>query len=292
MKVKKTYCVAGLFFEVCVPEKMQSSRLLSSYSPFLVESAPEVIFSLDVEVADSLPDLGELWRIFNDESPYLWLYKGPQGPNFGFSFDKEAPVAGLDFHGETAVLTLVRGNGFHAVDNAISNAMMLLFAYNAVQKDALMLHASVTMNGGKGYLFLGKSGTGKSTHSQLWLDNIPECELLNDDNPVIRVIDGVPTVFGTPWSGKTPCYKNKSVPVGGIVRLSQAPFNKITRLGIFEAYAALMPSCSSMKWEKAWADKEHSVLEEVLLKCACWHLECLPDADAAHTCFNAVTTVR
>lgn len=291
MKIKKTYCVAGLDFEVDVPEKMQSSRLLSSYTPFVTEQAGDPIFSLDVEVADELPDLGPLWRIFNDESPYLWLYKGPEGPNFGFSFTKEAPVAALEFHGATSKLTLIRGSRFREVDNAISNAMMLLFAYNSVKKDALMLHASVTMNGGKGYLFLGKSGTGKSTHSQLWLDNIPGCELLNDDNPVIRVINGVPTVFGTPWSGKTPCYKNNSVPVGGIVRLSQAPYNKIVRLGIFEAYAALMPSCSSMKWDREWADKEHSVLEEVLIKCACWHLECLPDADAAHTCFNAVTKI-
>ncbi|MBO6066250.1 MAG: transposase, partial [Lachnospiraceae bacterium] len=84
----------------------------------------------------------------------------------------------------------------------------------------LLMHASVTMHAGKGYLFLGKSGTGKSTHSQLWINNIEGCELLNDDNPVLRVEDdGSVRVYGSPWSGKTPCYRNLDVPVGAIVDL-------------------------------------------------------------------------
>lgn len=287
-KISQRYCVAGLGICVNMPEKVAASGLLKSYEPFKTDEDGENIFTLDVEIGE-LPAVGPLWKVCNDEAPFLWLYKKQDGLDFGFSFTKDTPAAILEFNGATGRLTIVRKRSFREVDGAISNAMMLMYAYNSVWKDALMLHASVTMNGGKGYLFLGKSGTGKSTHSQLWLDNIPGCELLNDDNPVIRVIDGVPTVFGTPWSGKTPCYKDKNVPVGGIVRLSQAPFNKIHELDIFEAYAALMPSCSSMKWDLAWADAEHRTLEAVLSTCRCWHLECLPDADAAHTCFNAVT---
>ena len=95
----------------------------------------------------------------------------------------------------------------------LNNAIMIAFAFSGAQKDLLLIHASVTMKDGKGYLFLGKSGTGKSTHSQLWLKHIPGTELLNDDNPAVRLINDEVIVYGTPWSGKTPCYKNKQVPL-------------------------------------------------------------------------------
>ena len=57
-------------------------------------------------------------------------------------------------------------------------------------------------------MLLGKSGTGKSTHSRLWLKYIPDTKLLNDDNPAVRIMDNnTIMIYGTPWSGKTPCYK-------------------------------------------------------------------------------------
>ena len=151
-----------------------------------------------------------------------------------------------------------------------------------------MIHASVTTFEGKGYVFLGRSGTGKSTHSSLWLKHIEGTELLNDDNPVLRVVDGQVRVYGSPWSGKTPCYKNKDLPLGGIVRLSQAPHNKIERLSPLMSYTALMPSCSCMRWDRGATDALHRSIEKVITKVPCWHLECLPDADAAYTCNSAV----
>ena len=97
-------------------------------------------------------------------------------------------------------------------------------------------------------MFLGPSGTGKSTHARLWLQYIDGTELVNDDNPVVRIYqDGAATVFGSPWSGKTPCYRNVRYPLGGIVMLSQAPYNKIHRLGGLQAYIALVPSISGKR---------------------------------------------
>lgn len=76
-------------------------------------------------------------------------------------------------------------------------------------------------------MLLGKSGTGKSTHSRLWLKYIPDTKLLNDDNPAVRIMDNnTIMIYGTPWSGKTPCYKNVGVLLEGLVRLRQAPENQ------------------------------------------------------------------
>ena len=49
-------------------------------------------------------------------------------------------------------------------------------------------------------------------------------------------------VHGSPWSGKTPCDRNESCPIAAVVRLSQAPHNRIRRLRPIESIGALLPS--------------------------------------------------
>ena len=137
-------------------------------------------------------------------------------------------------------------------------------------------------------MFLGKSGTGKSTHSRLWIENIAGTVLLNDDNPVVRVHGDDVTVYGTPWSGKTPCYRNENVPLKAFVRLSQAPYNRMERLPLLNSYASLLPSCSCMRWDRASTDALHSAVEKVVSKVGGWHLECLPDAEAALLCSSEI----
>lgn len=88
-----------------------------------------------------------------------------------------------------------------------------LFALSTDDKGTVLFHAAVVSHEGRGYMFLGPSGTGKSTHASLWLKYIDGTELVNDDNPVVRITDdGQATVFGSPWSGKTPCYRHVSYP--------------------------------------------------------------------------------
>lgn len=135
----------------------------------------------------------------------------------------------------------------------VNNFLMMIYTFATAERGTLMVHASVIRYEGRGYLFLGKSGTGKSTHTRLWLKYIEGSRLLNDDNPVVAFDPktGEATVYGTPWSGKTPCYLNESVPVGAFVRLEQAPANAISRLTATPAFAALLPSCSCLKQDAA-----------------------------------------
>jgi hypothetical protein len=172
----------------------------------------------------------------------------------------------------------------------LNNAMMVMYALSTSNKQTALFHSSVIGYQGKGYMFLGKSGTGKSTHSRLWLTHIEGTELMNDDNPVVRLIDGEPWVFGSPWSGKTPCYKNIKAPIGAIVQLSQAPYNKISRLKGLKAYAALIPSISGKRWDKQLADGLHETETMLAERAKMFHLECLPDKAAAITCMEAVTS--
>lgn len=172
----------------------------------------------------------------------------------------------------------------------LNNFLMMLYAFTAARHHTLLMHASVIAHNGKGYLFLGKSGTGKSTHTSLWLKYIPGCHLLNDDNPVVHVdINSKQvTVFGSPWSGKTPCYRNEYMPVGAFVRLEQAPQNSIAHQSSVHAFAALLPSCSCLKQDKDIYNDIIAAVTELATLAPVFHLKCLPDKAAAELCLNTV----
>ncbi|MBR2900536.1 MAG: hypothetical protein IKC23_13125 [Fibrobacter sp.] len=178
---------------------------------------------------------------------------------------------------------------------ALNNALMVLYALATAGLGTALFHSAVVSYKGRGYMFLGKSGTGKSTHARLWLKHIDGSELMNDDNPVVRFFDDGPdgapraVVYGSPWSGKTPCYRNVQAPVGGIVLLSQAPYNKIVRLKGVQAYAALVTSISGKRWDKSVADGLHATENALAKNVPVWHLECLPDEAAAKLCNENVS---
>ena len=290
------YTVAGHTFQVILPEGFSKEEYLAPYEPFACGEDREPLFTLNVELTDRLRDTvqGRVRECLNEEPPFFWIFDDQGRFSFGFSYGKSHPdcvlVPSEDYRNN--VVYVPSSHAKLLTEFAVSNAMMLLYTFCTTPLDTLMVHASVIKYQDGGYMFLGKSGTGKSTHSSLWLKNIEGSELLNDDNPVIRIVDGVPYIYGTPWSGKTPCYKNEVVPLKGFVRLSQAPFNKITRSIPLQAYASLLPSCSCMKWDRKANEALHKTVEKVIMQVGGWHLECLPDAAAAFTCHSAVTDVK
>ena len=175
----------------------------------------------------------------------------------------------------------------------VNNALMVMYALATANKRTALFHSSVVSYQGKGYMFLGHSGTGKSTHSSLWLKYIEGTELVNDDNPVVRVLENNEVrVYGSPWSGKTPCYRNVSYPVGAIVKLSQAPYNKIEPLKGIKAYAAVVPSISGKRWDKELAEGLHETENLIAQHASVWHLDCLPDEAAAQLCCSTVERVK
>ena len=290
------YTVAGHSFAVSLPEGYTQEEHLKPYLPFIASDSDfEPLFTLKLEFADSLKALnpGIVKECLNDEPPYFWMFEREDGEyNFAFSYSKKHPdcilVPSKDY--KDNVVYVPTSYPSSIVEFALSNAMMLLYTFNTTPLDTLMVHASVVAHDSGAYMFLGKSGTGKSTHSSLWLKYINDTNLLNDDNPVIRVEGDNVNVYGTPWSGKTPCYKNEVLPLNAVVRLSQAPHNVIKRLAPLQSYASLMPACSCMRWDRRSTDALHKTVEKVISRVAGWHLECLPDEDAALTCHSAVYT--
>lgn len=154
------------------------------------------------------------------------------------------------------------------------------------------VHSSTVVCKDKAVMFLGESGTGKSTHSRLWLQHIPHVKLLNDDSPLLAISaqQGVmPRVYGTPWSGKTPCYHAADFELAAVVRLSQAGRNQMRRLRTIEAFGALQPSLPpALMQDVDYTDLLVEILSRTLAAVPFYHLECLPDADAALLCHDSI----
>lgn len=170
----------------------------------------------------------------------------------------------------------------------LNNALMLIFAFASSHRSTLLIHASLVRKNGYGYPFIAKSGTGKSTHVSLWLRHIPGCDLMNDDNPIIRFVDGTPFIYGSPWSGKTPCYRNTKARLGAITRIDRAKENSIEKLPTIEAFASVLPACSAMKWDPDIYNDICDTVGALIETTDIFTLHCLPDKEAALLCYNTI----
>ncbi len=279
---KKTYRVADHIFAVCGDVLCREISRIEGFEPFEEQSARE---EFCFRLGDSLPD--------SLTPQYSFEYEDVHG-EFGNTADgfylklkplDEKPLYLWCSLGASEVF--MQGN---LSLRLFRFALWVGYGLMTFHKGTIAIHSSCIVCGGKAALFLGESGTGKSTHTRLWRENVPGAVLLNDDSPIVRVLeDGSVWVYGSPWSGKTPCYKQEKYPLCGCVRLSQAPYNKIHKLHVLKAYAALHPSCPP---EFAYDERIYShisaSLGSLLKSVPCWHLECLPDAAAAQLSYCTI----
>ena len=148
--------------------------------------------------------------------------------------------------------------------------------------DTVPIHSSCIIYQDKAVLFLGESGTGKSTHTHLWNQHIKNATLLNDDSPILRVENGTVWAYGSPWRGKTPCYKSERHELKACVRLSQAPYNRITKLSVLHAYGAIHPSCPpEFAYDNNLYSHVSDFIGKLLSEIPFYHLSCLPNKEAA-----------
>jgi len=284
--MRRRYKVGGHLFEVNGDK--QDELLMANYEPFALcnkDDESETVFQLTISKGNAI-SYHEIFRQ-DEEGQVIVCGKTPDGLNV-FEFQWNGKTAGWmscseNYH-EAQLITTE-----HCRKLAIDNALMVIYALSTARKNTLLFHAAVVSYEGKGYMFLGPSGIGKSTHARLWLQYIIGAELVNDDNPIVRInTNNNVTVYGSPWSGKTPCYRNVSYSLGGMVILSQAPYNKIQQLSGLQAYAALIGSISGMRWVKDIANGLHKTENRLVMKVSTWQLECKPDEEAAKTCFMTI----
>ena len=239
--------------------------------------------TIDDDLVDTAPEGQEVGQ-FDCGGTNHAVYLTTEGYKFVISDWEKRPVCAMRTSADMATVRITTMGAEHARCYGLNNALMIAFSFSSAYHKTILMHASVTLWQGKGHLFLGVSGTGKSTHSSLWLRHIEGTELLNDDNPIVRIVDGKALVYGSPWSGKTPCYRNECAPVAAMVRLKQGPRNRFEPKEDIEAFGAVLPGCSVLRQDRRLHDALCATLT-VLTEIVCvGEMECLPDKEAAEIC--------
>lgn len=280
------YTIAGHLLAIETPSPEETVELLPNFKPFLAEAhsgcasspdqLPILIFKgnekLEKPRCKPIEEVcldGIMFNIYHSEGKIL-VEMGVDGVEYIMlvSADKRSCESNLS-------LTETRERFF-----AIS-FLRIAFLLASAPYRTLKFHASVIEKDGEALIFLGESGTGKSTHSRLWVKHVPGCSLLNDDEPIVRIMDnGEVLVFGAPWSGSTPCYRNISAKPIALVLLEQHSENILTGPLGAEVYAQLFQSAALLQSDERHRLQVISTVLDIAERVPVYRLRNKPDREA------------
>ena len=161
------------------------------------------------------------------------------------------------------------------------------FYNELIKHNGIMLHSSCVEKDGKAYLFSARSGTGKSTHTHLWLKNLSGTRIINDDKPALVLEDGKWYVWGTPFSGKTDENVNAKIPVRAITFLHRSEENKVAKMHPAMAVALLIEQTIN-PINKDMAEKMLDLADLLLRNVPVFSLGCNMDPEAASVAYNEI----
>lgn len=157
--------------------------------------------------------------------------------------------------------------------------------------DGMKLHASAVVKDGRAYLFTANSGTGKSTHTQLWLDAFGDAFILNDDKPALRRESDGWFAYGTPWSGKVDLSVNARVPLGGIAIVERAEENSIEPCRGVECTRELLRQVNRPRAAE-YRVKLMELLDRLITETPIWKLRCNTQPQAALVAWETMSKGR
>lgn len=279
---KRYFSIAGHNFAITMMDGDILS-LLPNLAPFEQEHTDDLLFEITSDNSIQPSWRGTKIGRFPCPSATFEVYRQDSGAYQILTMNEyDIPCAFMQSDAERHNFTITtRGNNSDVVFG-FNNTLMVIFTMCTAPHKTLLMHSATVENGGKGYMFLGVSGQGKSTHCNKWVEYIKGSTLINDDNPVIRIADdGTPIVYGSPWSGKRPIYKNVHYPIGGMAAIEQDKTNHIRKESIPTAFGIMLSSCSTLKFDKDIHIFICSTISKLLEKITIHTLFCLPDAEAA-----------
>ena len=223
-------------------------------------------------------DPGSIWRMYRDGSEF----------NAAITYhDENDPVQTHSVLRANAAwndLTLIeqrsvpsynpRGTAWQSVLNV--GAGELLFRTAILFTDGLVFHASGIDDHGKGIVFVGHSGAGKSTQACLWTEE-KGVIAMNDDRVAVRVNADTAMCYGTPWGGTANIARNHAAPLRAIILLEQAPENKMEQLAPAEAAPLLLARTFLPYWDAPLVQRALANLNTILARTPLFRLRCRPE---------------
>jgi hypothetical protein len=224
-EMREIFRIGGITLGLEYADDALRHAMPASTARFLIDDAgdDDITLALTVEAMSELRhpgpllfDSGGVWKMYEGEGGYRLDCASDsfgEEPYKSVLLDEELKAGRillrLDAYAET----------MHPLDYPLDE---VLVAHLLGRGRGVELHGcGIIDDKGRGQLFVGQSGAGKTTTAGLWLEDGPY-EIVSDDRVIVREIDGVWRMFGTPWHGEAELCSASSAPLAAIHLLSQA----------------------------------------------------------------------
>ncbi|MBO4745370.1 MAG: hypothetical protein J5603_07775 [Bacteroidales bacterium] len=202
----------------------------------------------------------------------------------------------------TTMADLVRERGYSCIKDAEEgvvdrhssrNRLEKLFLLRSITErilayNVILMHGAVVAVDGRCYMFTAPSGTGKTTHVKLWLEQLPQAYVLNGDKPFLKVTEESDVLAcGVPWRGKEGLGCNEILPLEAICILDRSPENRICIVEPKVVISRLIRQ-THIPADPASAVKALQLLDSIVRRVRLYHLECNMDPDAAKVSIDAM----
>ena len=162
------------------------------------------------------------------------------------------------------------------------------FYKELIKFGGILLHSSCVVKDGLAYLFSAPSGTGKSTHTSLWLKYFDDAKILNDDKPALIIKDNTLYACGTPFSGKTDQNINEIYKVKGIAFLQRSETNWINKMDNKKAIYSLLNQTIRPNSEDVM-DQAIAIIDRIVSISNIYEFGCNISLDAVKLSYEAMS---
>ncbi len=234
-------CIAGISIRIRYADESLRCPLSETASRFAITSSADADVTVTIDaMPDALPppgrllfDSGGVWRAFEDGGGLRIDCSSDLGGDVPYKvafFDRDLR------EGRILMRRDVVTDEMHALDYPLDEVMV---AHLLGRGRGVELHGcGIIDRDGRGQLFVGQSGAGKTTTAQVWLSE-GDYEIVSDDRVIVRFVDGEWRMFGTPWHGEAKLSSPVSAPLGAIHLLVQASRTELVSLPPAQAAATL-----------------------------------------------------
>ncbi len=247
--------------------------------------------NITVSLVDKLPifsrkpvfDSGGLWSLFEETRGLRNGYR----INFVRPFTGETPYksAWFDHTFESGEILLSRlffaeDRPTYPLEYPLDEVLMI---HRLACGQGLEVHGvGIADEGGRGHLFLGHSGAGKSTTARLWTQH-PGMRVLSDDRIILRRQEGQIRMFGTPWHGDAGISSPTSATVTNIYFLEQFQRNEIVALPCGQAAAGIFARSFVPRHSTEALDFSLSFIDQITREIPCKIFRFVPQQTAVET---------
>jgi hypothetical protein len=280
MVERSTLRIADITMEITCDDPELRLQVEGAKNQFLIDGVQtEVIIralwgDLSEEPSgEKLFDSGSTWQLYYKEDAYLFRFTSLV---FG-SLPYKIAFFNPEFSSGEVYLHRPFFNKGQSVD-PLAYPLDELLTINLLAKGrGTEVHACGIVDSlGRGHLFVGQSGAGKSTMARLW-ENEPNIIVLSDDRIILRKMKNSIWMYGTPWHGEAGVASPAQVPLTTIYFLEKGQKNELIAQKPSDSISRLFACSFSPFYNREALNFTLGFLEDVVINVPCYGLKFKPD---------------